>query len=208
MAARKIKLKSEDFFKKLKLIDPESEVGDFFVKSKMKLPLIFVSEDSLRLRRSISWMKESITKFNNCEITNYFANELGSKNSLKPIIEALKLKSLFGGEQIIVIHNAKKLKASSLDEITKATEQGPNYSLLILVCEDLSAALEKIGTGVRFEDFTAPKLSRWIVKEFNEFGFSDVSKEVVSYLVHSFNGTPRSALFRYKQNLYAQRGES
>ena len=182
-------LKSEILFKKLKSIKKDEEINNFLSNQSITLPLIFVSSDSLRIKRAVAWITASVEKFQNSEVVSYYANELNSKKAINTVLENLKFKSLFQNEKIVLIRNAKKLKSSSLDEIVKVVEQGLSTSLLILICEDLSASLKKIGTAVIFEDFSANKLAKWIKKEFSEHTQEEVSNEVISYLVASFNGS-------------------
>ncbi len=182
-------LKSEALFKKLKLIKVDQEIHSFCSNQSLKLPLVFVCPDSLRFERAITWLTSSIDRFKNSEVVNYYANELNSKKAITVLLENLKFKSLFQTEKIIIIKNAKKLKASSMEQIINTVEQGLCTSLLILVCDDLSAALKKVGTSVIFEDFSSAKLSKWIKKEFSEYTEKEISAEVISYLVRSFNGS-------------------
>ena len=179
-------LKSKELFKKLKSLNKEQEISNFFLSNNIKLPLVFVCSDSLRFERALDWILTSVDKFKDSDVLTYYANELNSKKAISILLENLKFKSLFQTEKIIIIKNAKKLKSSSLEQIL---EQDLSTSLLILVCKDLSVALKKVGTSVVFEDFSSSKLAKWIKKEFLANTEKEISEEIVSYLVSSFNGS-------------------
>lgn len=187
--AKKKKYSSEDFFKLLKTDDGSAaNMGEFFSGLGLSMPLTFVSSDSLRVRRSVAWMKDSIDRFSNAELVTYFSSDLTSKHSIAPIVQALTSPSLFSKEQIIVVHNANKLKTIVLEELNNAVSKSQIFSLLLFFTEELSANLEKIGTSVEFEEFSKAKLGKWIKKEFTELGFDKVSNDTLNFLANSFNG--------------------
>ena len=181
--AKKKKYKSEDFFKLLKEANASSALSDLMPSA----PVVFVSNDSLRIRRAITWLKESVPRLENTETITYFASDLNSKAAVAPIIQSLSSPSLFSKEQIILIQNANKLKAPALEELTLAVSK-QYFSLLFLITDELNAALEKISTVVEFEEFPRPKLVKWIKKEFAELGFEEVEGEAVNYLADCFSG--------------------
>ena len=187
--AKKKKYNSEDFFKLLKQVETASTLGAFFSELGIAQPFVFVSKDSLRVRRSLQWMRESVPGLSNTEIVTYFAADLGAKNAIAPIVQALSSPSLFSKEQIIVIHNANKLKAVTLEELRVAASRPDLFSMLLLLTEELSAGLEKIGCIVEFEEFSRAKISRWIKKEFSDLGFESIDSETAAFLSESFTGS-------------------
>jgi DNA polymerase-3 subunit delta len=157
-------------------------------------PLVLITEESVRAKRTISWIENNFLADSQLEVKNYFGSELRTKNSVDTILHSLGTASLFSPTQIIVIHEVDKLRVAAADPLfTKFSKMTP-ASLLVLVSDKYNpkspvfSRLPKEFTLTEFTALSDERLRKWIAKEAKALGIAGVEARAAQKLAQALGG--------------------
>ena len=195
--AKKQALTTEKLAKLLKPLADSDTVSDTPIESLtgvgINSPLIISGEEKLRAKRLIQWIHENIFGAEKVQVENYFGGELTSKKAISPLIAASSNMSLFSQTQLIVIHDASKVKAAFATELIPYLTNSAPGVFFIVVTEKINQQtplpnkLKDGATLLEIENLDERKLGSWIKKEAKLVGASGgIAPSVIRLLIDSY----------------------
>lgn len=195
------KLTADQFLQKLKLANeqlasrPNEPVARLLADNGIGSPFIFLSTQHVRVKRLVAWLRENLFPGTTSSSSSYFGGDLASGASAEPICADLLSLSLFSKNQLIVIYEADKIKASAQKPLIDALERASTGSVLVLACEAVNqkaALLQRaieLGTVVELTELSGPQLERWIEKEVQRAGIaSGINGDAKQLLITCYGG--------------------
>ena len=173
----KFNIALETFIKSIKAIKAHSTgIKDFDLIHKLKQeginsPILLVGKQPLRIKRTISYLKDELFSLTSSDFSSYFGSEFSSSKSLTNITNDLKNYSLFSSFQVVVLYEADKIKTTIASELAKTIKEANNTSFLILAAESMNqrtpflTALASDIYKIEVSELKGAALKLWIEKE-------------------------------------------
>ena len=161
------------------------------IKAGIKSPLILIGEESIRIRRTVTWLKENCLK--DISTTSISCTEITSQNHLKPILQSLNNMSLFAETQLFFFSEADSLKAALAKPLAEAIGSKQQTNFIILSGKTINQrttlfnALTKQGCVVDFPKLQGNDLLRWIDKESKTSGAEGIEPAAAKELAAVYN---------------------
>jgi len=158
-------------------------------------PLVLLSEQHVRVKRLISWLRENLFEDSNSGYAAYFGGDLSNIQHAEHINSALLSLSLFSKNELIVVYEAEKIKLPAQKSMVEALPRRTNSALLVLCAASINQKspllLEAaaLGTVVELVELTGAALDKWLEKEVLRVGIaSGIQPEAKQLLTESYGG--------------------
>ncbi|MBP9838980.1 MAG: DNA polymerase III subunit delta, partial [Proteobacteria bacterium] len=176
-------------FKKLQAETPETTLASFINKSKISQPILINSNQNLRIKRLINWLKEVAKFTDNQNFTTFFGSELNSQVEFNSLLETICNNSLFSKFEIVAIYDVDKIKTANakklLDKLSTLREDilllfitgnSDSKSTLITYCTENSTIL-------KFNEVDSIFLKKFIANEIQRINVaSSIETDAVALL--------------------------
>lgn len=172
-----------------------------FEDAGLKSPIVLYGEQHIRIKRTVSWIRDKFFSATSASSSAYFGQDLSSAKSVSNIVESLKAPSLFAQSELITIYEADKVKVSAAQAIADALTPASSTALVILTAGKLNqkaALLSRLPdkhTLVSFEDLSPAVLRKWIEKEARSGGCQGLENDAAQLLIRCY-GSDVDALSR------------
>lgn len=191
------KISSEELLKKLKsATELSAEMGALksLSKSGLNNPLLLVTEEVVRAKKTVAWICDNLIADKNLEVQKYFGDDLRTKKAGQEVCHVLGAPSLFSPLQIAVIYNADKVRVAAADPIAAMLSNGSASGLLILVAGKYNAKaaffsrIAKVATVAEFAPLSDARLKKWVAKEAQALGIAGVEPKAAHILIQALGG--------------------
>lgn len=135
-------------------------------------PIVIVSDDDLRAKRLIAWIKDrALGSQDQSASQTFLGSQLNSAGAIKSAILALRNISLFHPVQVVVITEADAVKIATAEPLLKALREPAPQTLVVISGKTpnqktafLRAACQ-FGSVLEVRSLTGDTLKRWIQQE-------------------------------------------
>lgn len=156
---------------------PGGNIVNLFAEQGLKSPLVFLGTEALRIRRSVSWIRETFFSGADSSAVNTFhGGEITNQGTVQNIMSSLRALSLFSSNQLLIIYDAELAKAASIEKVVEELNTGVTSTLVVLTFSSVPARSPfknlTVGSLITAKELDASALKRWIQKEAVQCGAS------------------------------------
>lgn len=164
---------------------PSARVKELFSSNALPTLAVITSPDQIRRTRAIGHIEEQLSK-KNLAIKSFTFTEM-HKDNVRSFLTELGEPSLFEPHRIGHCRGIEKAKAADIEPVAKFIQDLPPGVTLLLSGADLpNSQLFKKSIGdhhIHFEALQGAELRRWAEREFALQEISEVSDELVEYII-------------------------
>ena len=175
--------------------DRSLSLGAALEEAGIRSPLVLLSNQHLRVKRLVQWLREHLFEENGSSFSSHFGADLSTTAAADRLATDLVSLSLFTKNQLIVVYEADKMKAPAQKTVLEALPRATPSVLLILSAETISQRAPLLleasnsGTVVELAELSGQTLERWIDREVSRVGIaSGITPDAKQLLIRCSGG--------------------